>query len=634
MGGGLLALVLLSVVLQFSFLVGCSSLSYLGEAALAGAAVWVLVRGRVQLGEDARACFQEARSFPIVTAVALGLLVYLAALAFLIPPGNRDSLGYHLARVYLFLQEQTLYPVNYTDPRQVMFPVGGDVLYTLLLRHNTDYGVGFVSFISYCAILCGAYRFGQDLPSRNGAIALTCVVAGLQELVYQATSTKNDILMAAVALYSVVLLRRLWKEVRGFDLTLFVAMVAYGISVKPTFAVVAGSLLLFFVLTSARRVGMRECLRRVWLHKVAAASAVAGFAVLSQSWFYAFNRAHFGAWAGPEEYLSRYLQKDGALGALANLVRYAFQSLDCLTPVDLTFAALLGRRLTDMLTATYYALFDGLWGNAGNPSFTFNISWQAHEDIAWQGPLGWLLLLPATVYALRRGTLYVRAVAVTAVIYAVALSWQLTWDPWHGRFFTTFFVLTVPCLAFWMKQGQLSRGQSSALAAVGCCLWLYAALLNQGKPMFPRSMLGDVEDGWEQKSVWSATGFGLDRGFYHRQLFGDDRVDVFSKVVRSGATIAVEMCNHWLYPYLHTRPDVRFLPFDRIAECGPSCGADSGLDYTLCYAPSSCFREGRSGRLLWAATSDNEVPAWLASSKDYSPCARLGCEAPALPYPP
>lgn len=89
--------------------------------------------------------------------------------------------------------------------------------------------------------------YGLARPRVNRHIALTTalVIALLPEIVYQVTATKNDIILAAVAIACVVWADR-WLQAPSFEALLGLGLtLCFGVAVKTTFGLFA----FFFGLT-------------------------------------------------------------------------------------------------------------------------------------------------------------------------------------------------------------------------------------------------------------------------------------------------------------------------------------------------------------------------------------------------
>ncbi|NJP05559.1 MAG: glycosyltransferase family 39 protein [Chloroflexaceae bacterium] len=228
-----LTLVSLSVSFQLAFLFGFPVLSFLFEASLLLAALFIL-RSRWRRLLLAWQRFRRFVAMYWLTAFVLGVCgSYLLLLALLLPVSNVDSIEYNLARVLLFQEQHTLLLSHVTTQHQAVQPVGSDIFAHMFLRFDTDYGTALFSFLAYLVIGFGSYALARRYATPQLALCATLIVISMPKMVYQATSTKNDLVSAAAALLCLLLLYRLIERPSGRDLLLLALMMSFGISVKP-----------------------------------------------------------------------------------------------------------------------------------------------------------------------------------------------------------------------------------------------------------------------------------------------------------------------------------------------------------------------------------------------------------------
>ncbi|MAG35255.1 MAG: hypothetical protein CL878_03260 [Dehalococcoidia bacterium] len=605
-GGVLLALLTLSLLFQVAFLLQQPALALVVEIVLSALALSLIIRKRRQLGRVFAALAHLARGHRVAATVLIVVWGYLAAQALLLPPENFDSLKVHLARVLLFQQERTLFLEDVTTPEQAVHTVGSDILAHASLRWHTDYGVGIFSFLAYLTIACATYALACYYARPTIALTTTLVIASLPELVYQAVSTKNDILAAAVAVFCVLLAHRLFARPSGLDLVLLVLVLSFGVATKITFL---GFLLPFTVLLGlllVQRHGLATWRAVVARHWGAFLGALLPIAVLSQAWLFVRNQVVWGNWAGPLEYTRLWENRDGLVGAAANVVRYLFQSAHFLLPVDMLFKRVTGEWLSGVLQRGYELGFAPLWGDRGIiDSFTFEIVWRTHEDLAWYGPLGFVLILPALGYALVRGSLLLRVTSVALLGYAVIIAWQVAWMPWASRFFALFFAGAGVTVAFALQRWRLPGWAVRSIAVLAGLILVYAAAYNAPKPLIARFTwrVPEIIRELPQHHIWKRTDWGRDRLYYTRR-YGDQRVAEFAATIPDQAQVGIIAGATPIYHYLLIRPDVRFvgLAMERVVGGNVHLAASNELDYVLCVGVTcETVSNGMPATELWRA---------------------------------
>ncbi len=587
--GVVLMFALLSLMYQVAFLAGVSNLTFPAECLCWAGAVIYVVRRRDLLADLGRAAAGLFGQWRFSSAALLALLAYLLAQVLLLPPGNFDSMTYNLSRVWLFQQENTLLLGDTTTVRQAMLPVGSDILSHLFLRFHADHGVAIFSFLAFLSIGAGTYSLARRYAGPAAAWTSALVVLSFPELVYQATSTKNDIVVAAVAVACLLLLRRMAEAFRVRDFALFMLFSAFGFSVKTTWmlwcvplAACLGSI--FFHREIVRRLG--GSLRRSWRSW---SLLILACLVLSQFWLYAANHRRWGNWLGEPGYCADNRQTDGLTGMAANLARYALQSVDVLPPGDHLCAAWTGKTLSGWLQSTYDRWGLPVFGDAATNSLfgPFRLVCSTHEDSAWFGPLFFLLALPALPWGLARFRTepFCARIAATALGYLAILSYFMVWSPWNGRYLACFAVATGCGVAVFLRDLRIPGRALAVLRAVVLLLLGYAAIFNATKPLVATPdatlSLGNlsvrrivhslVHDG-----IWARTRLGTDRFFYADNHFGGRWATAAAKILPAGSAVGLMTGpDTWVYPFQLACPSVRFVP---VSESNPPTRR---LDYVL-----------------------------------------------------
>ncbi|HEV8306684.1 MAG TPA: glycosyltransferase family 39 protein [Methylomirabilota bacterium] len=614
---------LLSFVAQSVFLLGVPSLLPVIEVSMlvAGAVLarphW---RGGRRFLESCRAHLREEWRTWVWVAPAWA---YLGAASILIPEGNFDSMRYNLARVLLFEQEGTLLPTHFSEFNQVVFPVGGDILRHFVLRYGTDFGIAFFSLLALLNIAASNYALARAVASRASALTATLIVSSAPLLVYQATGTKPDILAAAVASTSLLLAFRIHQGPRALDLLLFVLALSFGLSVKTTYLAFGLPLALAVVAHLVRHPPAPGSLRIGWQR---AGIAIVMVAVLSQSWLFVHNWRRWGNWAGPKEFAATYTHTDGAVGAGANLVRYAVQSIQVLSSTDEVARVMTGHTPSAAVEGVYRKTLEPLLGLKGMSS-SRGISrleitprrWGDGENGAWFGPLGFLIVFPSLALAIARGRSLARLAGLVVAASVLLIARFVAWMPWNGRFFAMSFAGCGPCVAFAIERYAPGRRTQTALRVLACGVLYYGCCFNTAKDLLsPRDVLESIQaarplPGLLRDSIWYRTRGGQDRDFYSRRHFRDDRVAIVSRELQAGSRVAVVVgANAWVYPFMQKRPDVRFLLVGHGQE------PPASVDYVLC-VNVACTRDRLppDAEILWSASGS---PAGRVGA-----LAALGC---------
>ncbi len=479
----------LGLVVQLLFLLGLARFPWLLDAAVAGLAAFSLRRGQRRVFADMKSAFLANARRPLawVLGAAFGVLGFLV---WTVAPANWDSMTYNLARVLVMMRENTLAPEHGSTFRQVAFSPGFDLLHWFFLRYGLDRGIAVFSLLAYLLVVAGSYVLARRRGDAAFAWRVAFVVASLKLLVLEASSTKNDLGAAAMAVACLCGAARLLAR-PGLSGLLFLAVCAgFGLSTKSHFALFGAPLLALFAWTDRAALArlLARSARAAPLRLAAGAGLTAAILCLSLSsqWI---NLARFGDPFGPRSEVARHRNADGLAGAGANLVRYGLDALDA--PGRWWFAA--RGDLHERLFGS-----GGAAGHGPGASMPFHAHYalgnQFQEDAAWFGPLGGLLVLPCVLLALfRREDRLARLTAAALLIFLLAVCATITWFSYNNRFLTLFFAASAPCLAaargLWHDRTWPRR---LVLALAGATL-AAALLLNQDKPLLDAAWLPETD---------------------------------------------------------------------------------------------------------------------------------------------
>ena len=589
-------LLTLSLTFQIAFLLRIPGLSFPVEGVLSIGALLLISRERQRLAEICTSLFRFMCCHRVMSGVVVLCIAYLGLQSIVLPEGNYDCMRYNLTRVLLFQQERSMLLTNVTEYHQAVFPVGGDILSHLFLRYYTDYGLATIRLMSFLSIGFGSYALSRNHASSHVAWTVMLIVISFPLLVRQATGTKPDILATSVVVLCLLCAERLLNRPNLRDGLLVVLGLGFGLSIKTTFLAFLIPFALMFACVLIKRHGMGsifQLLKRSWLPIIFVVPLVL---VFSQVWLFLHNYVHWGHWSGPIDFVNLHKNQDGLWGTVANLSRYGMQSLHLMTPTDVLSEWLGLGKISDMLERVYELVLYPVIGDSGaawphkiQPFELSNWNWGDGENAAWFGPFGFLLVIPALVYTLLCGSAYLRMVSIVLVVYTVVLSWQLSWMPWHCRFFGPVFVGGAGCLGYWMARWE-RRWKLQAMQIVALSILVYCCVINQAKllvgvPFMQSMMQFTLVPGLDEQGIWAKTNWGRDRHYYARRYYGNNRVNEFMQVVKPNARVAV-VSQHlgWLFHYMLYRPDVQFVPLPMKESTGKALSTDSleGFDYLLC----------------------------------------------------
>ena len=427
--------------------------------------------------------FTVVRRHPVVAALAfvvVAAVVYQAFLVVATPPNNGDSLSGHLSRVALWYEHAGIHwiPDAHT-PRQNEWPPNAQigVLYSVVLLDGRDTLAALPQLLAALAFAGAVAGMARGLGCSRAAAAFSALITlTLPQIALQSVTTQNDLTAASFVGVSGYFLHQ--RTAPAVVLAALACALALGTKVTAVLALpILGALAL--VLLPRRQLA------------VAAAASIAGFAVVGAAG-YARNAVETGDPLGSGTAQSGYRPTAITVrGTTSSLAKLAWHMLDFsgypLKPAIRSLIADGGDAAFNALGIDTYPLESSAF------PFTFDPNIRAEEDTSWYGPLGFLLLVPAAIYAVARWrprrappALLVHGLAVP--VYAVLLVLAYKEGSWYGRYLLGSVVFALPLVAFVYRIRLLAAGA----AIVGAVTLGLVHAANANKPT-----------GFEKTPVWT-----------------------------------------------------------------------------------------------------------------------------------
>jgi hypothetical protein len=433
-------------------------------ACLVGAVLVWDVRGRPWPPLPAFSLRDSARRHPVVAALAALVVLALAYklfLVFAIPPNNGDALSYHLTRAAEWLQHGGIHHI--VGPGRTAendYPPNAEIqiLFTFAFSGG-DAASALPQFLAQGVVMLAVYGIARRLGWEPAAALFAALLAPTTaQVALQSVTTQNDLVTAALLGTAAYFLHARERP----DVWLAGLAVGLALGTKLT-AIFALPVLALIALAALRGRALAA----------AAAAAVAGFALVGSAQ-YVRNVVESGRVLGTLSGEPGLQQPEITMaGTISSAARNAYGLLD--------FAGYpLDHEDLRVPTALARACFTAL-GIPQNPpestgypfGFAFNL--RANEDIAFFGPLGFLLLLPLSVvvlvlWGLRHLAATHAAHAAALPLYVVLLALAYRYSG-QGRFLLTPVVLTLP-LAAALYGRRFLVGVTATVGAVSLALVL------------------------------------------------------------------------------------------------------------------------------------------------------------------
>jgi hypothetical protein len=412
------------------------------------------------------------------------LFLYWAVYCLVAPVTNIDSQMYNLARIVLAMKGGLFGNGLFTSVFQVMWPWSFDAVHLPFLE--IGWGFALPSFLClagtcYVAFAMVRSRFGAEAAW----VAVVSLVA-LPCLVYQGTSTKNDIpVLFAGATWAYARWR--WeREQQGAHLFWMVLALGFMSGAKTTgalYAAILGAWTLWELRGSPRL----------------AARALAGLALAALLFgsveTYVDSARLFGDPLGPPDVVRQLRNPDGLRGAAANLSRYVAGSVY----TGPTYSREASPRLAALIGAERSLLSAAGLSDAGyDPRFSERSLFffqSGLEEISGFGPVGSVAMLVTLAACLRwRPKAPWWRLAMAALAGFVAVSATVAYSDWGNRYLISWYALgtLAAVCALWERQTpiRVPLRWGFALVAIASALATPLLSFNRG----PSALMASVRD--------------------------------------------------------------------------------------------------------------------------------------------
>lgn len=501
-----------------------------------------------------------------------------------LPHSSHDSMAYHLARVGYWLQYNSLHPYPTYEILQTSFPVNSSLamLWTILFWGN-DQLAGLFQWLAVVGSTISIYGLARLIGgTRPQSIFAALIWPAFPIVILQSTSTLNDILTAFLAITITYFLFLGLKYHNNFALLLSGLSLGLGLGTKATLFMFLPSLGVVFLFWLIRY--RKTYFSRLMIWAIACLIGVFIFG----SYIYIVN---FTTSANP---LGPHASGGSATVAhptpetiVTNIARYLYQLADT---TGLPYS--LEQVLQFHLAQTSRQIFSTLKLNENLPeatrlpptAFTFDGSdpkvegaiifgpttKRNHEAMAWFGPLGFLLLMPVTLYhfffALFKGQNERWLLAAMAITFFLVLSVLMKWSPFRGRFVAIAAVVATPLLITVFRTGKFWGIFRWGVISISLFIATWTSLLNLSKPLLGPTTIWDVD-------------YAQQRTFYGGPT---EFVRAVENYLPPDATVGIVGYHLWEYPLFgskFTRTVIPLYPYPEKIE--PSTLEKQNIDYLV-----------------------------------------------------
>jgi hypothetical protein len=248
-------------------------------------------------------------------ALILSILVYWGAYALIAPVTNSDSQVYDLARLSVAERAGFWQTTAWNSVRQVIFPWTFDAIHYPFLK--IGWGTALPSFVAFVGLLIIIFELVAPRFGPKVGLWSILILLAMPTLMLQATTTKNDLIIAFGSgcwLYSLVRFRR--------NQNIFFLFAA-ALSLAFTMGCKTSALPICAILALATGWFLRKQVRHVLRFALFLSLLLLLFGSIET---YVLSWRVYSNWLGPSNFLRYHTNQDGLRGAGANFIRYYMES--------------------------------------------------------------------------------------------------------------------------------------------------------------------------------------------------------------------------------------------------------------------------------------------------------------------
>ena len=494
--------------------------------------------------------FEKVILFPLlVTTIMLGLLNLIVVI--FSAPHEWDSMTYHLARVAYFLQHNQISHFDANYWAQVAHPKGSSLLllFSYLISYRNENFTQLVQFTAYWVSVCSVYAISRRVGHCYTTSLFAALVSALLiNWLMQASTTQNDLIITAyigASVYSLFAYKETqhWKYLglTALGLGLSIATKASSFLAMPSIILIA----MYVFYQNGNDLYSR--IRPLLIFTGFTLIAICMFALPSG---YIENLRHFGHPLGPPPVRSTHSFEGSSTGYIVlsgtkNLVRFGFDSLslDGLPSISpIRSAQLTLRFIPKTLIRTLGVNLET--PPAANRPFNLSKMPEADEDGSYWGILGlglvWVVVVLSAVGLIHQADL--RILSFAAILFFLTQAYAGPYDPWRGRYFTTWAVFAVPTVGIALKTtNRLLKSYLVIIILLGCIAAITAVILKNNSALVTLNY----------DSVNTSSIFGMNRmeQLTRNRSYYSEALTNFDQLVPKDAKVAVFLQgNSYEYP--------------------------------------------------------------------------------------
>lgn len=517
----------------------------------------------------------------ITLVIALATVLYLNKvnlyLVLKIAPGNWDSMTYHLARMAYYLQQGNLQSFNADYWAQVVHPKNATILmiFSFLGSGRNENWTQLIQYSAYWLSMISVFGISRILNiSRSGSLFSALIFGLLTTSLMEATTTQNDLLIAALigcSVYGVLA----WGKNKGLIyLFLSIMSTSIAIGVKSSALLALPALCLLFLIplfqccqlndNQSKASKLNLIFQSIIDYSKTSFSArilVNSVAAISLFFIFTLPAGYLENWKlyqhpiGPDSVRQMHafdLSTPQLLvgNGLKNSLRYSleFLSLDGFKNDEATKL----QRITRQFMQSAFNWINLNLEEEKNVRYPFQFLRPpiSHEDKSYWGVLGFLIIWPAVLLSCinKRVPIALRMLSFASLLFLLTQAFAGPFDPWRGRYFLTGAILATPICGYYFSN---LLNKSLFLKIYFCCVTLLGCL-SANEAIFYRENNIPTEVRQEDRL-----------GQLLRNTGYKEQHTIFEKIVEPNASVAIALLgDSYEYPLFGEKLTRKIIPIN------------------------------------------------------------------------
>lgn len=455
---------LLSFIRQISLIAGMPIISTGGEIFLLIASIILIFKQRSHIFSISN-ILKNSICSNVMVSVFLGVCLITMAIHSVLP--LPEECRFEFANILIHMENGLFLPVTASGGTTI-WPVNHLILFQPFFGSGTGSSTGVFCFLAYLSIGFSTYALSRRYSWSPTAFTTTLLVMSMPWLVVQSICPGTEIISVAVALFCILVIYRSVEQPNLTDLVFLILGIFFCISENISGMIFAPILCVLCCVVFSRRHGIVAWKNILRENRYVFFAAIPGV-IFSQCWLFWYTPSFNVFWSGAAS--AAPFNKDGIQGAVANSIRYFFESLCFTTSVDVFFKW----DMSQALQSLYDCFIRPVLGESGAVQ-VFYLTWMPNETYSF-GPVGFFLVLPALFYAMVKGPRRLKAVALSFFVYFYLVCLIIAWAPGNVKFLGNFYVCSGFTIAFFLPPWRFTK-KIKRIFQAGACFLLFSTLFS------------------------------------------------------------------------------------------------------------------------------------------------------------